>query len=351
MRHSDHHPGDLAGQVALLFHQIGHGDAMRPPCLDPGLDGRPDRVGVHVHVPQTAAADHDQGVAHRVQSRTQVRDAVVLGVEQIHHLVARTLVVSGGHGFVGDDRLVTGDVVDVRFTGQDLDQRIEDDHQPLSARVHNSSRSQGRQLSRGPGEGVVGVLCGGPRHRCDPGRSMLGGAIGSRPGNSEDGALDRPAHRRISEVGGSGQGLGECAPGGLVHLPDHIGHAAQQLTEDDSGVAAGAEQSATGQRIGRGTRGAGRIRHLDRRDRRRLDRQVHVRPGVTVGDREHVEGVDLGTAMPERILAGTHPRTQGSGIEGHLGHLGHGRPLLTPAARPLRVTGRRRHFRHHRLSW
>ena len=74
--------GDLLGEVGDL-------DPARATGLDAGLDRGADVVDVDVDVPEALAADHDQRVAERRQRLAQRRDRVVVGVEQVHHLVRR----------------------------------------------------------------------------------------------------------------------------------------------------------------------------------------------------------------------------------------------------------------------
>ena len=68
----------------------------------PGLDRGADVVDVDVDVPEPVAADDDERVAER--RRASLRSAgiaVVLGVEEVHHLVRRAVrgqVAVGGAG-------------------------------------------------------------------------------------------------------------------------------------------------------------------------------------------------------------------------------------------------------------
>ena len=60
-----------------LLVEVGHPDAVRPPGVHAGLDGRADVVGVDVAVPQAVAADHDDGVADAGPHLLEGLDGVV----------------------------------------------------------------------------------------------------------------------------------------------------------------------------------------------------------------------------------------------------------------------------------
>ena len=74
-----------------LLGEVGDPDPVRAAGLDPGLDGGADVVDVHVDVPQALVADHDQGVPERAERGAQGRDPLLVGVEEVHHLVGRAV--------------------------------------------------------------------------------------------------------------------------------------------------------------------------------------------------------------------------------------------------------------------
>ena len=95
--------GLLAGAGDLLG-EVGDPHPVRAAGLDPGLDRGTDVVDVHVDVPQSLATDDDQRVAERGEGAPQLGDPVVVGVEEVHHLVGRSVggEVVGGHRRDGD---------------------------------------------------------------------------------------------------------------------------------------------------------------------------------------------------------------------------------------------------------
>ena len=79
----------LVARLLDLFGEVGDLDTAGRTGTDARLDGGADVVDVHVHVPQALPADHDQGVAERGEGLAQGRDGVVVGLEEVHHLVRR----------------------------------------------------------------------------------------------------------------------------------------------------------------------------------------------------------------------------------------------------------------------
>ena len=63
---------------------------MGSPDGDPRLDGRSDVVRVDMAVPHSVTTHHHDRVAERIPGRTEVRNPVVGGVEEVHDLVAGT---------------------------------------------------------------------------------------------------------------------------------------------------------------------------------------------------------------------------------------------------------------------
>ena len=120
--------------------------------------------------------------------------------------------------------------------------------------------------------------------------------------DGEDRPLGRLAHRAVGLIGRAGQG---GADQHRIHqlagaAGELLGGAPDQLREDHAGVAAGTEQRGAGDRgddllaadvVDRAALGGTRqpVQLLQHR----AQRQHHVVPGVAVGDREHVQVVDL----------------------------------------------------------
>ena len=147
--------GDLLGEV-------GDPDPVRAPGGDAGLDGGADVVDVDVDVPQPLAADDDERVAER--RRAPLRSAgiaVVVGVEEVHHLVRRARRRSGrrlGTGVgIGMWRVPSGAVHGDRPpAGEHGLGRVEDHAEPAAAGVDDAGVAQHRELLGRPGQRLAG---------------------------------------------------------------------------------------------------------------------------------------------------------------------------------------------------
>ena len=88
--------GDLLGEV-------GDPDPVGAPGGDARLDRGTDVIDVHVHVPEAVTADDHEAVAQWGELLAQHSDRFVLqlggDVEEVHHLVARTVL---GEVLAGD---------------------------------------------------------------------------------------------------------------------------------------------------------------------------------------------------------------------------------------------------------
>ena len=293
-------PGDLLGEV-------GDPDPVRTSGGDPRLDGSPRVVHVHVHVPQGGpvpgrVADHHEGVTEPGQPVAQGRQGLGGRVEQVHDLVGRAGVVQVGAGRQVDRRQgrapVSRPPVGPPLPADQVVQCLDQDDESPAAGVDHPCPPQHLQLARGAGQ------CG-PRPLQRPGdhvgQRRAGVRDGERrgPAHGEDGALDGLRHRGPGE----GVGVGEGLPCGLaVHLPvlaEHVGPAPEQLGGDRPGTALRPEQGPPGEGVRDGAQ-VRRGRELGDRGAGRLQGEVEVRPGVAVGDRKDVEGVDLlpGAAEP-----------------------------------------------------
>ena len=134
---------------------------------------------------------------------------------------------------------------------------------------------------------------------------QLGGdAVGHLADDGEDRALGRLADGVVGAVGRAGHGGADQHGVDQLARPrgQLLGRAADQLGEDDAGVAAGAEQRGPGDAVDDLVaadvvqRDAGEAVELVEHG---AQRQRHVVPRVAVGDREHVEVVDLLAACLE----------------------------------------------------
>ncbi len=138
---------------------------------------------------------------------------------------------------------------------------------------------------------------------------LRGDAVGHLAHDGQDRALGRLAHRPVCLVGGARERRPDQHRIDELSWPtgELFGRAANQLREDHAGIAAGSEQCGPRDRrddlvapdlIDRAAlRGARKAVQLLKHG---AQRQHHVVAGIAVGDREHVEVVDLLTALLER---------------------------------------------------
>ncbi len=172
------------------------------------------------------------------------------------------------------------------------------------------------------------MVVGGVGAQAGIGRvSELGGdPVGHLAHHGENRALGGLAHRSVGLIGGPGQGgADQHRVDELAGAADQLlGRATDQLGEDDPGVAPGAEQRCAGHRgddlvaadvIDRAAFGrSGEPIELLQNGPQGED---HVVAGVAVGDREHVEIVDLLTARLERGESGLDQDTEAN--DGRIG--------------------------------
>ena len=132
-----------------LLEQVGDADLARAPGLDAGLDRATDVVGVDVAVPEAVATDDDDGVAERGPGPLERRDRRVLGLEQVHHLVAERREVVAGEVGLDRDRRVDDLGLGDRAAGDDLEERVEQQREARAAGVDDAGLLQDReQLGR-----------------------------------------------------------------------------------------------------------------------------------------------------------------------------------------------------------
>ncbi len=72
-----------------LFGQVGDPDLARTPGVEGRFNRGADVVGVDVAIPQPVPADDDDRVPETGPHVLEGRDELVLGREEVHHLVAR----------------------------------------------------------------------------------------------------------------------------------------------------------------------------------------------------------------------------------------------------------------------
>ena len=160
MRRPDAALGRPCGAFPLqrdLLGEVGDPHAVGATGGDPGLDRRADVVDVDMDVPQSLTADDHQRVAERGERAPEAGDRVVLGVEQVHHLVRRPVRVEVGV-LDGLRDGVRADRVRRRHrpaTGEDHLRGVQDHAEAASAGVDHAGRAELLELFGSVGEGLA----------------------------------------------------------------------------------------------------------------------------------------------------------------------------------------------------
>ena len=287
-----------------LFEEIAHTDRLRPSAeVERHFDRRPDLVGVHVTVPESVAADHDDRVTDLAPAFLELADVLVGQVEEVHHLVAllADIEFAGGVGVTMRDevegltdrtrRAVVGLGDRQRFTVDDVEHRIQQQQEPGSAGIDDTGVLQHLQLL---GRVVEGELAGGTRctHDVDERSAGVGGGLGAicaLSAHREDRALDRLEHCVVGAGGCGLERLGELHALDVGVLFHRAGEPAHDLAEDHTAVAACAHERTMADRIAGGVVIVVVLRRPSRRPPRRACGPCsfpcrHREPGTRSGD-------------------------------------------------------------------
>ena len=306
-------PGAPFGHLLAHVRHVEVGDLAG--VLEEG-DGRLRLVGVDVDLERHLVADHQHRVAQPLQQGHELAPGQALpGDDEVGAVAEAAVLVVGA---AEARRLVAGDLGQLgAVPAQPGDDPGEDQHQAVAAGVDDTGLAQhvelfGRPLHRALavgdrplqhlGEDRVLLLLGDVAVEPLLVRLQMGELAGDRVGHLAEDGQHRPlgglAHRVIGGVGGAGEGGGDehrvdqlAGPAGQL-----LGGAADDLAEDDARVAARPHQRRAGQRLHQP--GAADLVDLEPVEPVQLlhhgaHRHRHVVAGVAVGDREHVEVVDL----------------------------------------------------------
>ena len=264
------------------------------------LVGRTGRlVRVHVHVEQTARADHDDRAPDLRQARPQTGDRPGRRLQQDLDLERS---IRRGRGGVGGSthwpRRTDG--LGQLPVPQRRPQRVEQQHDALRPSVHHASSSQLGEQGGGPRERRAGLLQGPIHH--------VGDASGV-PEDREDRPLDGPAHRAPRVVRGLPKPAREREPVRGPRLREPLAQPAKGERQDHPGVPTSPDQRRPGDRRGQVvqvpvtlSRGQGALHALVRGQ--------EVRAGIAVRDREHVQRIELQPVLAQRSPEQAHRRAE-----------------------------------------
>ena len=188
------------------------------PASMPASTAAPDVVDVDVDVPQPVAADHDQGVAERVEPAAQrARRRRRRGLQQVDHLEGRAAapaacasaagaVLGRGVRAVGAGARARKDVPARRrcpggpagLAGDGLAQRAEHGDQAEAAGVDDAGPAQHAELARGARRARRGAPAWAARTTsASAAVGVAAAASAARGGDGEHGALDRVGDRLV----------------------------------------------------------------------------------------------------------------------------------------------------------
>ncbi len=124
----------------------------------------------------------------------------------------------------------------------------------MAARVHDPGILEHGQERRCALHGAGGSLDGLGQHGLHVGLAPCGrlGRIGGVTDDRQDRALDRCEHRLVGHLGALAQAFRQLDAAGATLAVCTVGHAADDLREDDAAVAAGASESPLAEGIGHG---------------------------------------------------------------------------------------------------
>ena len=185
---------------------------------------------------------------------------------------------------------------------------VEHDDQRAAAGIHDAGLSQAVHLHGRPGERFAGRPSRAGEDLAYVVSTGLS-SVGSRCGDGQDRALDRPADGRIPGERCRGEAAGDLLAGEVEVVAELSDEGADKLGHDDPAVALRAGQQAVGKGLHEnGKLGVGRLSGdgLGPGD----ERQVGIGAGVAVGHREHVESVDLSPGRSQSLDTQRHPRAE-----------------------------------------
>ena len=274
---------------------------------------------MYVHLDHGQVGDDHHAVADALQTLAEAHDLAVLhvlagmgddelgAVAELDVLHRQRLVIV--HELAG--QRLFGLAVHLRLLHRLAGERgvhaAIDDHQTHSAAVHHAGLLEHRQHVRRAAQNRVAGDQNGLEQRVHVlalGRNLLR-LVGDDAGDGEDGALLGLHDGLVGGVRALAHHLRQQGHVDLVMAGQRPGEAAQDLAEDDAGIAARALQRAAGHRV-RHVRNAGVALgiHLANRGG---DGLSHVGAGISVRHGEYIQGVDaLAVLRQQRRAGGEH---------------------------------------------
>ena len=299
---------DLSGTVVGLHLHVVDKDLVDLTKLQHVLEHQVGSVGVHVDLVVGIGAHEQLAVAHgaqELQAIVLVKGSVGLKEELVAVAELRALPVVVGLNFDAIEGRVACRTSGIKRGGEILDHGaaaksggnkvLQEDGKAEGAGVdHAVLLEDGQQVGRA-GDGLVGLDDDGVERIL--GRELLLLALFCLGRNitqdRKDRTLDGLTNSLEGNLDGTTEGEGDISGrNGLIGRDKALGHTAQNLRGDDTGVAAGAHQGAVGDsagdglHVGVGGKGGKLLSH-------RSERERHVGAGVAVGYGEDVELVDL----------------------------------------------------------
>ena len=232
----------------------------------------------------------------------------VLDVLHLHQVVgehALAGVLGGELCLVGSSLAACHDA----FAMEHLAHALKDNHDALTAGIHNAGLLQNRQQVGG----VLQSLLAGGHHHIPQSGHILGTAGSSflrgNACNREDGALGGLHNGLISALDTLLQSLDNVGSGGFLLAFQRLGEAAEQQAGDNTGVAACAAQHGGSSGLGSLTHGAAVVQCFQLAHRS-THGHAHVGASVAIRNRENVQLVHAGALIVDVVGARDNGVTQ-----------------------------------------
>ena len=342
-RHHGDDPGVRRRQAAFaggdLLAHVGDVEPLHVSGVLEHGDGHLGLVGVDVDLQRGRVADDQHRVADLLEPPDEGARVESLPGDDEVGAIAESAVEVMGTRLPG--RLVMGDVGDrVELPAQPGDDPRQDHDQPVRSGVDDARLGEHVELLGGSLDRVLPRLGGHREHlgqqlvllgvaglRGQPlavhVREVLRDRVRHLADHGQHRSLGGVTHRFVGRVGGArerrrDQHRVDQLPRAARQL---LGGAADDLAQDDAGVAARAHQRRAGDGVDDRLAGLG----VDRLPVEAVQLahhgahgQRHVVPGVPVGDREHVQVVDLLAALLQVPVGGLDDPAEA--LDGGVGH-------------------------------